>query len=441
MDSLTTVDADHAASSAPPVPLDAARIRTLQALGVFCGLTAGAWLGAAEAPTKLVMLGLSPVIVSLAMVIGVFLARWSLPALIQGTSYIRADLRQAPHLIVWAVLAGCLWAVANTLTIFAIRDVGLSIAFPLWNSNSLLGILWGIVLFNELGGADWRRWFGVLGGALLMFAGATALALASSAQAPAQDALKGVIAALSAGVLWGTMYIPYRKAYLTGMSPLSFITFFTVGELGMMTALAVGFSGGVAPLWRELIGARAVLFWLLLGGFVWVVGDLFQQYAVKYGGITRGIPLSNTNQLWGLLWGILVFGELHGTTHGLLAQVVGGSVVMALGAGAIALSSVTRREHLRWQEAASAEGKRYGVDPAYTRAGVAGREMDAAKNGRTWVDWLIVSGATATLVGFATMAHAPQISVHWGWVAALALLMLGALAGCGVALWRTTRFA
>src|SRR5918912_3217387 len=228
--------------------IDAPRLRTLQALGIFCGLAAGAWLGAAEAPTKLVTIGLSPVVVSLAMVVGVFLARWSLPALIQGTSYIRADLRQVPHLIVWGVLAGCLWAVANTLTIFAVRDVGLSIAFPLWNSNSLLGIIWGIVLFDELRGADARRWFGVVGGALLMFAGAMALAIASSAQAPARDALRGVIAALTAGVLWGTMYIPYRKAYLTGMSPLSFVTFFTVGELGMMPSLAIGFTGGHAPL-------------------------------------------------------------------------------------------------------------------------------------------------------------------------------------------------
>lgn len=441
MDSLTTADAEHSASSAPPIPLDAARVRSLQAVGIFCGLTAGAWLGAAEAPTKLVTLGLSPVVVSLAMVVGVFLARWSLPGLIQGTSYIRADLRQAPHLIVWAVLAGCLWAVANTLTIFAIRDVGLSIAFPLWNSNSLLGILWGIVLFNELRGADWRRWFGVLGGALLMFAGATALVLASSAQAQARDALKGVIAALSAGVLWGTMYIPYRKAYLTGMSPLSFITLFTVGELGMMTALAVGFSGGVTPLWRELIGAREVLFWLLLGGFVWVVGDLFQQYAVKYGGITRGIPLSNTNQLWGLLWGILVFGELSGSPKGLLARVIGGSVIMALGAGVIALSSVTRSEHARWQEAAAREGERYGVDPEYTRARVAGREVNTTRHGRTWVDWLVVGGATVIIVGFASMARAPQMAVRWEWALGLTIVMLAALAVCGVALWRTTRFA
>jgi drug/metabolite transporter (DMT)-like permease len=419
---------------------EAKRLKTLQVVGIICGLTAGAWLGAAEAPTKLVSTGLSPVAISLSMVIGVFLARWSLPALIQGTSYVAADLRQAPHLIVWAVLAGCLWAVANTLTIFAVRDVGLSIAFPLWNSNSLLGIFWGIVLFSELRGADWRRWVGVLGGALLMFGGATALAVASAAQAPHANALRGVVAALFAGVLWGTMYIPYRKAYLTGMSPLSFITFFTVGELGMMGAIAIAFSGGIAPLWHELAAARHVLFWLLLGGFVWVIGDLFQQYAVKYAGITRGIPLSNTNQLWGLLWGALVFSELSGASHHVLAQIVGGSIVMALGAGVIALSSVSRSEHARWQEAAAREGERYGVDPGYTRARVEGREVGAVTHRRTWIDWVIVGGATATLAGFAAMARAPQIPVRWNWVVALGVAMFAALAGCGVALWRTTRF-
>ena len=408
---------------------------------MICGLTAGAWLGAAEAPTKLVTTGVSPFVVSLAMVVGVFLARWSVPALIHGTSYIGADLRQAPHLIVWGVLAGCLWAVANTLTIFAVRDVGLSIAFPLWNSNSLLGIVWGVVLFKELRGADWRRWAGVLGGALLMFAGATALAVASAAHVDARNALRGVIAALAAGVLWGTMYIPYRKAYLTGMSPLSFITFFTLGELGMMGTLAVVYTGGVTPLWQELAATRQVLFWFLLGGFVWVIGDLFQQYAVKYAGITRGIPLSNTNQLWGLLWGVLVFGELLGGTRALYTQVIGGSIVMALGAGVIALSSVREGEHRRWQEAAARESERYGVDPAYTRARAAGEELGTTRHKRTWVDWLVVASATAILIAFAAIAEAPRIALRWDWAAALTGVMLAILVGSGLALWRTTRFS
>src|SRR6202162_2867850 len=155
----------------------ASRAQKLQLLGVLSGFTAGAWLGGAEAPTKLVTIGLSPMVISLIMVVGVFLARWSVPALILGTSSVRADVRRAPHLIIWAVLAGSIWAVANTLTIFAIRDVGLSIAFPLWNSNSLLGILWGFVFFNELRGAGWRRWTGVLGGVLVMCFGAWILAI------------------------------------------------------------------------------------------------------------------------------------------------------------------------------------------------------------------------------------------------------------------------
>lgn len=401
-------------------------------------------MGAAEAPTKLVVIGISPIVISLLMVAGVFLARWSLPALIRGTGQISWDVRQAPHLVVWGVLAGCLWAVANTMTVFAIRDVGLSIAFPLWNMNSLIGIFWGFALFNELRDAGRARWLSVIGGAFLMFLGATLLAVASSAQATPAHALRGILAALTAGVLWGTMYIPYRKAYLTGMNPLSFVAFFTIGELGMMTVLALLYSGGPFSLWREIVMAKEALFWLLLGGFIWVVGDLFQQYAAKYVGISRGIPLSNTNQLWGLLWGVLVFGELHGRSPSLYAKVIGGSLLMVAGAGAIALSSVTREEHSRWHEAAHREGKRYGVTADYVQAGLAGENSNSARDGRagrSWLDWAIVLIATAVFVILGALCRAPNLALNWTAVAMLSVAMFLFMAACGVALWRVTRFS
>src|ERR1700719_952451 len=394
-----------------PTP-EPSRPRQLQLLGILSGFTAGAWLGAAEAPTKLVSIGLSPLVISLIMVVGGFLARWSVPALILSTSSVRADARRAPHLIIWALLAGCLWAVANTMTIFAIRDIGLSIAFPLWNSNSLLGILWGFLFFNELRQAGWRRWLGVLGGALVMCIGAAMLAIASSNEAPVAHSYRGVWAALGAGVLWGTMYIPYRKAYLTGMNPLSFVTFFTFGELGMMSALAVGYLG-VAPLLRELQSARDVFFWLMLGGFVWVIGDLFQQYAAKYVGISRGIPLSNTNQLWGLLWGMLVFGELHGRSHSIYAQVIGGSLLMMAGVAAIAFSSATNSEQTRWKQAAHRESQRYNIESEYVDARMDGREMklrpgqseaSGASPGRTFIDWLLILVTSGLFAALAVVA-------------------------------------
>ena len=421
---------------------DASRSKRLQLLGILSGFAAGAWLGAAEAPTKLVSIGISPMVISLIMVIGVFLARWSLPALILGTSSVRADVRRAPHLVIWALLAGCLWAVANTLTIYAIRDIGLSIAFPLWNSNSLLGILWGFLFFNELRQAGWRRLAGVLGGALVMCFGATLLAIASSSgqNAAAAHSLNGVWAALGAGILWGTMYIPYRKAYLTGMNPLSFITFFSFGELGMMSILSVS-SLGLAPLWHELLSARTVIFWLMLGGFVWVIGDIFQQYAAKYVGISRGIPLSNSNQLWGLLWGILVFGELHGRSSSIYLEVIGGSLVMMLGVAAIAFSSATGQEQSRWKEAAIRESDRYNIDADFVEARMDGRQLAGElKPSRSVLDWLLVIAATSVFVIFAAMARVPQMSLHWAPAALLTAALLLFLIICGLALWRTTRF-
>jgi drug/metabolite transporter (DMT)-like permease len=426
-------------SSAIDSPVNAARLRSLQALGMFCGFAAGAWLGGAEAPIKLVNSDISPITVSLVMVSGVFLARWSIPALIRGTHHVRSDIRQAPHLVVWAILSGCMWAVANTLTIYAIRNVGLSIAFPLWNSNSLLGIVWGIVLFKELHFAGWKRWLGVIGGALCMFLGAALLTIASSAQAAPGKAVMGITAALGAGILWGAMYIPYRKAYLTGMNPLSFITFFTVGELVTMGVLAITYRGA-GPLWRELSSARPVLFWLMLGGFVWVIGDLFQQYATKYVGISRGIPLSNTNQLWGLLWGVLVFHELHGSGRSIYAQVGGGSVLMAVGAVAIALSSATEREHSSWRDAARREGERYRVEREYVRAGMEGRDFGSAHVSRSLLDWLLILGTTILFVILASMARLPKIDFSGAWAMALTVAMLALVATCSVALWRTTRF-
>lgn len=414
------------------------KLAALQRVGVLSGLAAGAWLGAAEAPTKLVTLGVSPVVISLIMVMGVFLARWSVPALLHGTGAISFDLKQAPHLVIWAIIAGALWAVANTLTVYAIRDVGLSIAFPLWNSNSLLGVLWGALLFRELHGASRKRVIAVVVGALIMVVGGTLLGATSlTAHSSSPTAMRGIVAALTAGLMWGTMYIPYRKAYLTGMSPLSFVTFFSIGEVVTMLVLGVSFSHGVNGLLHELSAARGVIFWIMTGGFVWVIGDLFQQYAAKYIGISRGIPLSNTNQLWGLLWGVLVFGELHDSGT-VLQRVIIGSLLMAAGAAAIAFATADPNEHAQWQQAAEEESNRYGVDREYVAARLAGEEQ--TRSPRTWVDYSIAAVATLVFVYFATVAEAPKLALHVGAAVVVLVATFVMLIVAGVLLWKTTRF-
>lgn len=416
------------------------RQHKLQKLGIFCGVSAALWLAGAEAPTKLVTVAVSPLVISFMMVLGAFISRWSLPALVRSTSDIFTDVRQVPHLVVWGVMAGCLWATGNTLTIFAVKDVGLSLAFPLWNSNSLIGIIWGTLLFKELHRATWFRKVGVVGGGVVIFVGAILLSAASTSEAVHGSALRGITAALGAGLMFGSMYIPYRKAYITGMNPLTFLTFFTFGEITTVTLLAIIFLGGAGVFWSELVASRAILFWPLLGGFMWVVGDLFQNYATKYVGISRGIPLSNTNQLWGLLWAILVFRELHGLSANVYAQVIGGSLLMAAGAVAIACSSTSQAEYSSWKEAAQRETDLYGISPEYVMKRMEGHDPDSAKIRRIWADWLLVTVATLIFVAFGLMARVPHMEIQAGWLAVLSLTMLVVLFAAGLALWRVTKF-
>lgn len=416
--------------------------RSLHGLGVICGLAAGAWLGAAEAPTKLVTAGFSPFIISFGMVAGVFVARWTVPTLLMGTGRIVSDLRERPHLVVWAVLAGMLWVVANTLTVFAIRDVGLSIAFPLWNTNSLVGLFWAWLLFNELRDTRRREWARVVGGALAIVVGACVLAYATSHQdTTGRQAVAGIAAALGAGLLWGTMYIPYRKAYISGMNPLSFVTVFTVGELLTAGVMVIAFRGGVTQVTQELAAAKPAMFWLFLGGLCWVVGDLFQQYAAKYIGIGRGIPLSNTNQLWGLAWGVFVFGELRGQGFAAQALVVIGSLVMIAGAIAISRAEASASEQQAWRQAMRRESERYGLDPAALEASLRGEAPQAGiSSRRPWWEALIVLSAVAIFAWLAGVATRQPVAIDLPWALALTAATLAALVFAATRLWKRTRF-
>lgn len=411
-------------------------------LGVLCGLAAGVWLGAAEAPTKLVNTGLSPYAISLCMVAGVFVARWSFPTLMRGTRAVFAELKENRQLLLPAVLAGMLWAVANTLTVFAIRNVGLAIAFPLWNTNSLIGILWGRLLFGELKGASRGNILRVLLGTSAIVAAAILLGFSTlhAESAHHERVVGGIAAALGASLLWGTMYIPYRKAYISGMSPLSFVTVFTVGELGTMLALVLTFDGGVnAPVFHSA-SIRGMLFWLFLGGFVWVIGDLFQQYATKFLGIGRGIPLANTNQIWGLAWGVLVFGELvHADpTHRLLAIV--GSVVMILGAVLVSMAVETERESASTEAAILRECKRYGLDAQKLLASGGDAAETSAEIGRSVLDYIILALSVGVFVVLGVWAEWPQLAMNTAWVVVLVILMGVSVVVGARAVWRYNRF-
>jgi len=238
------------------------------------------------------------------------------------------------------------------------------------------------------------------------------------------------------------MYIPYRKAYISGMNPLSFVTVFTFGELGTTLAMALAFDGGYRHVIVELGKARPVLFWLFLGGFCWVLGDLFQQYTAKYIGIGRGIPLSNTNQIWGLLWGALVFGELSGQSLTARLLVIGGSLVMIAGALAISLAEAPESEQASWRIALDRECDRYGMDPERAAAILHGDDPVARETApRHWWEFLVTVVAIGIFAWLGVDAEKPGIPMNVSTLLALMAATLVFLVVCGRMLWKRTGFS
>ena len=223
------------------------------------------------------------------------------------------------------------------------------------------------------------------------------------------------------------------------MNPLSFVTIFTVGELVTVFALVLALDGGLQSPVFHLAQTRHMLFWLFLGGFVWVIGDLFQQFATKYIGIGRAIPLSNTNQLWGLAWGALVFGELAGadSRHKLLVFL--GSAVMILGALAISTAIATEREHSSTNDALLRECNRYDLDYQRVLQRYSSEATGSEDNRRDWWDYLIVAIAIGIFVWLGWNASIPPLTMNFQWISVLTAILLLTLAASIWALWKASR--
>ena len=162
----------------------------------------------------------------------------------------------------------------------------------------------------------------------------------------------------------------------------------------------------------------------------------------KYIGIGRGIPLSNTNQLWGLAWGALVFGELAGLSPSARWLVISGSLVMILGAAAISFAEAPLSEQASWKKAMERECTRYGLQPERVSAILQGDDpFSRETTKRSWWELLVAAGALGIFVWLAFSAKRQPIAFNIPWMIILSAATLGLLAISGGLLWKRTRFS
>ena len=112
------------------------------------------------------------------------------------------------------------------------------------------------------------------------------------------------------------------------------------------------------------------------------------------------------------------------------------------GAAAISFAEAPDSEQQSWRAAMQRECDRYRLDPDRVALTLHGEDPLAKEQARRrWWEPVIVAAAVVFFIWLAVGAQRPEIVVNAPWMTMLIAASMGLLVGCGLLLWRRTRFS
>jgi len=219
--------------------------------------------------------------------------------------------------VVYALIGGALFNLANLLLVAAIDMAGLAVAFPV---SIGIALVVGVVLSYAL---QPKGHAGFLAVGVICAVVAVVLdgkAYGSLASAGRSISKKGLVICVVSGVLMG-LWAPFMTHAMTRGNPLgpySAAIFLTLGALlscfiwniyfmkHPLVGNPVSFAGFFhAPPSGHLLG--------LLGGFIWGVGTVFNLVAASFTGVAISYAIGQSAPMVAALWGLLVWKEFQGS--------------------------------------------------------------------------------------------------------------------------------
>jgi glucose uptake protein len=219
--------------------------------------------------------------------------------------------------IVYALIGGAWFNLANLLLVAAIDMAGLAVAFPIAIGIALVV---GVVLSYSLQPK---------GNPLLLAAGVACALLAVILDGKAYGSLsaagrsvsrKSLITCIVSGVLMG-LWAPFVTHSMTtghALGPYSVAVFLTLGaflscfvwNLYFMKRPLVGSPVSFAEFFRGPASGHLLG---LLGGFIWGTGTVFNLVAASFTGVAISYAIGQSAPMVAALWGILAWKEFEGS--------------------------------------------------------------------------------------------------------------------------------
>jgi glucose uptake protein len=219
--------------------------------------------------------------------------------------------------IVYALIGGALFNLANLLLVAAIDMAGLAVAFPV---SIGIALVVGVVLSYALqpkGNAGFLALGVTCALVAVILDGKAYGSLAATGRSVSK---KGIVTCVISGVLMG-LWAPFMTHAMThgrSLGPYSAALFLTLGALlscfiwnlyfmkHPLVGEPVNLSGLFhAPMSAHLLG--------LLGGFIWGIGTVFNLVAASLTGVAISYAIGQSAPMVAALWGILAWKEFDGS--------------------------------------------------------------------------------------------------------------------------------
>jgi glucose uptake protein len=224
--------------------------------------------------------------------------------------------------MMWAVVAGMVFNLANILIVAAISVAGMAVAFPVGIGLALVvGCLLNYVL--KPAGNPWLLFGGVGLVCLAILLDGEAYRKRSASPA---TSTKGLVLAVAGGVLMGLFY-PFVVKATTGagrLGPYTVAFLFAAGAV--LSNLPLNYlymryapSGPPIDFKDYFAGSRSAHLWGLLGGIAWMVGTISNYVAAsaQMVGPATSYALGQGATMVAAIWGVFVWREFRGVGRGI----------------------------------------------------------------------------------------------------------------------------